>query len=171
MRILICEDSEHNLQSAREFAEKVKGEHEVVIINNASRAGQGVSGGGYSPGEFYEEGVLTPLPARPTWDCVLTDLYLPDHVSGTSLPGGFYVALAALQNNVPACIITDGDAHGDDRLVCAAEISLQRWNKRLHFRFVNAKSKEGVKGLTPDGKVIKDWEYCFQQLIQNTAAA
>jgi CheY-like chemotaxis protein len=150
MRILICEDSQQNLQSAREFAETVKGEHEVEIADDL---GAGIASAGYV-------------------DCVLTDCYLPDYMTGEIIPGGLLVALAALGKNVPVCIITDGANHGPDRLICMTQL-LGR-DKRLQVRVVNADgdgSRDGIKGMTPDGKIIKDWEYCFRELMEKSVTA
>ena len=164
MRILICEDSEQNLQSAREFAEKVKGEHEVVMLERAGwavaevgRSGQVISS------VSHPDGRVTDVRYGDKVDCVLTDLYLPTS-KGTSLPGGLCVALAALQLGVPVAIITDGNAHGDDELVAMLS-GVQNQNERLQRFIVGQRNRTGVKGETPDGRLIKDWEFCFNKLI------
>lgn len=152
MRILICEDSEHNLQSAREFAEKVKGEHEVVIHDSAAKAA-------YALMSFEEDKI----------DYVLTDLYLPTR-KGTVLPGGLAVALAALQRGLPTCIITDGHAHCDDEMVASLWTITERNNERLHLYLLQDEGSKGFKGWSEggwkNGKLVKDWEFCFRAITE-----
>lgn len=149
MRILICEDSEHNLQSAREFAEKVKSEHEVEICETAGMASYKVS--------------------RSAFDYVLTDLYLPTS-KGILIPGGVVIALAALQRGIPVCIITDGHAHCDDKMVTLLADTIQQNNERLHLCLLKGEGSKGFKGWVNNdfvnGKLIKDWEFCFQRLTE-----
>jgi CheY-like chemotaxis protein len=153
MRILICEDSEQNLQSAREFAEKVKGEHEVTIVS--VRPARGLNG--VRSGEF---------------DVVLTDLYMelsPESPDGIQ-PFGLFAALGALQYNVPVAIVTDGKDHGDDPMIKRLDGFRSCNNARLQVHFVHPeKNYPAMKGVTPDGKAIKDWEFCFRALTATAA--
>jgi len=170
MRILICEDSEHNLVSAHEFAEKVKGEHEVIIHETANRATSVVEHSEKQVGSRSEGGVTVSVTYGDKIDLVLTDLYMPTR-KGTVLPGGLIVALAALQRGIPVCIITDGHAHCDDEMVTSLS-HIQQNNERLHLYFLQDESSKGFKCWGEGGwrtdKLVKDWEFCFQQLTQAT---
>jgi CheY-like chemotaxis protein len=159
MRILICEDSEHNLQSAREFAEKVKGEHEVTI--QATHPFVGIRG--------IREG---------RYDLVLTDLFMKTHPASEIVPAGIFVALAALQYGLSVAIVTDGVSHSDEPMIKLLENFLQYPNERLKVYFVDADMDRPPesnyysphKGRTPERKPIKDWEFCFKQLTQTPSA-
>jgi CheY-like chemotaxis protein len=156
MRILICEDSEHNLQSAREFAEKVKGEHEVDI--EATHPLRGLHG--------IKEG---------KYDLVLTDLFMKRTPDREIEPIGLFVALGALQHGLPVAIVTDGVSHSDEPAISFLEnYCLEYNNERLRVYFVDAdmhrppesKYYSPHKGSAPGRKPIKDWEFCFHALMK-----
>jgi hypothetical protein len=161
MKILILEDSEHNLVSAREFAEKVKGEHEVVIVDKRP------------VGMIWRLG-------ESKYDVVLTDLFM-ESLPGKGLePIGLFAAMKALQHNVPVAIITDGETHGDNRILNLLDgLFLEGGSEKIRVYFVNTTSDSEptsayyspTKGVTPDGKAIKDWEFCFRKLTQQNASA
>ena len=157
MRILICEDSEHNLVSAREFAEKVKGEHEVEIFGDRpGGAKRGIEGSKY--------------------DVVLTDLYMPSLPGREAEPIGLFIAMKALQYNVPVAIVTDGKTHGKDRNIqCLDLFFLEGGNDRIRTFLVTPEPESTdpasayyspMKGITSEGKAIKDWEFCFRRMME-----
>lgn len=108
MRVLIVEDNELHIASARKFASET--EHQVTIVTNYDQAENELCAQGDRFGRKESE---------PKYDVLLTDLFLPASTTGQGdkshqreMPYGATLVLLAMRSGIKKiALLTDGNHH------------------------------------------------------------
>ena len=156
MKILIIEDTEIHMQSAREQF----GSHELEVVSS------------YEQGEFALQKV--------GFDVVLTDLMMPkggDAIMGPKgmryifdlLPYGFPLLLLATKKSTPYIgLVTDVNHHDHPMSACIDPLSSAYWNEqdsqRALFRMNDSKVGIFHAPFLSDGR--KDWNRVLEVLLK-----